>query len=80
MRLLFVKQSLAWPRASGHDVHTYYMMKACAGLGHAVETPGHVTDLEVVADGYVAVTPLYLDLTHEAGLDRLAQRFGEGVQ
>ena len=50
------------------------------GLAPTVETPGHVTDLEVVADGYVAVTPLYLDLTHEAGLDRLAQRFGEGVQ
>lgn len=46
------------------------------GLAPTVETAGHVTDLEVVADGYVAVTPLYLDLTHEAGLGRLAQRFG----
>ena len=50
------------------------------GLAPTVETPGHVTDLEVVADGYVAVTPLYLDLTHEAGLDQLAQRFGNGGQ
>ena len=46
------------------------------GLAPTVETPGHVTDLEVVADGYVAVTPLYLDLTHEPGLDQLAARFG----
>ena len=46
------------------------------GLAPTVETPGHVTDLEVVADGYIAVTPLYLDLTHEAGLDQLADRFG----
>jgi 5'-nucleotidase len=38
------------------------------GLGPAVQTPGHETDLETVADGYVSVTPLHLDLTHEAGL------------
>ena len=36
MRLLFVKTSLAWPRSSGHDVHTFHMMKACAELGHEV--------------------------------------------
>lgn len=36
MRLLFVKPSLAWPRSSGHDVHTYYTMKACAELGHEI--------------------------------------------
>ena len=46
------------------------------GLAPTIETPGHITDLEVVADGYVSVTPLFLDLTHEAGLDRLAERFG----
>jgi 5'-nucleotidase len=45
------------------------------GLAPTVETPGHVTDLEVVADGYIAVTPLYLDLTHEAGLDMLVEQF-----
>lgn len=36
MRLLFAKHSLVWPRSSGHDVHAYYMMKACATLGHDV--------------------------------------------
>ena len=36
MRLLFVKHSLAWPRSSGHDVHTFHMMKACGELGHEV--------------------------------------------
>ena len=30
-----------------------------------------------LADGYVAVTPLHLDLTHEAGLALLAARFEE---
>jgi glycosyltransferase involved in cell wall biosynthesis len=36
VRLLFVKHSLVWPRSSGHDVHTFHMMKACAELGHDV--------------------------------------------
>ena len=27
------------------------------GLGPMVETPGHSTDLEAIADGYVAITP-----------------------
>jgi glycosyltransferase involved in cell wall biosynthesis len=36
VRLLFVKEALAWPRSSGHDVHTYHMMRALAGLGHDV--------------------------------------------
>ena len=36
MRLLFAKHALAFPRASGHDVITYYMMKTCRSLGHDV--------------------------------------------
>jgi glycosyltransferase involved in cell wall biosynthesis len=36
MKLLFMKHTLAWPRSSGHDVHTFYMMQACADLGHEV--------------------------------------------
>jgi glycosyltransferase involved in cell wall biosynthesis len=36
VRLLFVKTSLAWPRASGHDVYTFHSMKAFAALGHDV--------------------------------------------
>ncbi|HEX4347310.1 MAG TPA: glycosyltransferase family 4 protein [Vicinamibacterales bacterium] len=36
MRLLFVKRALAFPRSSGHDVHTFYMMKACGHLGHDI--------------------------------------------
>jgi 5'-nucleotidase len=40
-----------------------------------VETPGHQTDLEAIADGYVAVTPLHLDLTHDRSLEALANRF-----
>ncbi len=45
------------------------------GLGPMVETPGHQTDLEAIADGYVAVSPLHLDLTHENSLVALGDRF-----
>jgi 5'-nucleotidase len=45
------------------------------GLGPMVETPGHSTDLEAVADGYISVSPLHLDLTHEASLEALGERF-----
>lgn len=45
------------------------------GLGPMVETPGHATDLEAIADGFVSVTPLHLDLTHEPSLDELRSRF-----
>ena len=43
---------------------------------HGIEhTPGHATDLEAIADGYVAVTPLQLDFTHDASLAALAGRY-----
>lgn len=45
------------------------------GLGPMIETPGHSTDLEAVADGYVAVTPLHLDLTHTPSLGPLAELY-----
>ena len=45
------------------------------GLGPMVQTPSHSTDLEAMDDGYVAVTPLHLDLTHDPSLDILRDRF-----
>src|SRR3546814_10390934 len=45
------------------------------GLGPMIETPGHSTDLEAVADGYIAVTPLHLDLTHGPSIGRLAELY-----
>ncbi|MGZ8359808.1 MAG: 5'/3'-nucleotidase SurE [Allosphingosinicella sp.] len=52
----------------GHD---YYWF----GLRPVLHTPGHTTDLEAIADGYVSVTPLHLDLTHEESLRKLKERF-----
>ena len=43
---------------------------------HGIEhTSGHDTDLEAIDDGFVSVTPLQLDLTHEASLKALAGRY-----
>jgi 5'-nucleotidase len=45
------------------------------GLGPMVQTPGHSTDLEAMDDGFVSVTPLHLDLTHDHSLEVLKTRF-----
>lgn len=45
------------------------------GGGDVVTTPGHRTDLETVADGYIAVTPMHLDLTHHESMSKLEQAF-----
>jgi 5'-nucleotidase len=45
------------------------------GLGPMVETPTHSTDLEAIADGFVTVTPLHLDLTHDPTLEPLRSLF-----
>ena len=45
------------------------------GLEDIEHTLDHGTDLEAVSEGYVAVTPLQLDLTHHASLGALAERY-----
>lgn len=47
------------------------------GLQDAEHTLDHGTDLEAVEDGYIAVTPLQLDLTHHAAIGALADRFAQ---
>lgn len=42
------------------------------GLHGIEQTPAHNSDLEAIADGYISVTPLQLDLTHDASLTPLA--------
>jgi 5'-nucleotidase len=44
-------------------------------LGPMIETPGHETDLEAVADGFVSVTPLHLDLTHDPSLETIRRLY-----
>lgn len=45
------------------------------GLGPMAGTPGHSTDLEAVDDGYIAITPLHLDLTHHQSMAALTSVF-----
>ncbi|ODU21386.1 MAG: 5'/3'-nucleotidase SurE [Sphingomonas sp. SCN 67-18] len=52
----------------GYEYHWF-------GLGPTVETPAQSTDLEAVAEGYVAVTPLHLDLTHFDSLAMLDEAY-----
>ena len=47
-------------------------------LGPAVATPAHDTDLEAMADGFVSVTPLHLDMTHAPSMADLRSRFSKG--
>ena len=52
----------------GFDYHWF-------ALGPMVETPAHSTDLEAIADGYVSVTPLHLDLTHYPSIEALTKLY-----
>jgi 5'-nucleotidase len=45
------------------------------GLEDVEHTLDRGTDLEAIDEGYIAVTPLQLDLTHHASLGALAERF-----
>jgi glycosyltransferase involved in cell wall biosynthesis len=64
VRLLFVKPSLAWPRSSGHDVHTFYTMKACAELGHEV---GLVTAAAPASEAVAGLPLAYSGCLSSAG-------------
>jgi len=45
------------------------------GLDDIEHTLDHGTDLEAVNEGYIAVTPLQLDLTHHASIGNLAESY-----
>ena len=79
MRLLFFKASLAWPRSSGHDVHTFYAMKACAELGHEI---GLVTASAPAAEAIAGLPLAYSGCLQGSGpaaepprLSRVQERF-----
>jgi 5'-nucleotidase len=47
------------------------------GLDDIEHSLDHGTDLEAVSEGYVAVTPLHVDLTHYASIGTLAESYAE---
>ena len=36
------------------------------------------TDLQAVAEGYISVTPIHMDMTHRASFERLRRVLGQG--
>ena len=52
----------------GYEYHWF-------ALAPSIETPAHSTDVEAIADGYISVTPLHLDLTHRESLDMLTAAY-----
>jgi len=72
MHLLFVKTSLVWPRSSGHDVHTYEMMRALAKSGCKISL------LTVAPPTEAALADL--DLTWQGTFDDVAEPTQPPVQ
>jgi glycosyltransferase involved in cell wall biosynthesis len=79
--LLFVKEGLAWPRSSGHDVHCYYMMQGLARLGcevslltAAAPDPRAVAGLPLVQSRTFPAQGEHVD-GPEPRLTRLQERF-----
>jgi glycosyltransferase involved in cell wall biosynthesis len=62
-RFLFVKDRLAFPRSSGHDIHTYYLMRALVAAGHEVA----LATIDRPADAAVAGVPLAARYTYADG-------------
>ncbi len=48
-------------------------------LGGSAGPPDAATDLEAIADGFVSVTPLHLDLTHHEGLAGLTALYSDAA-
>jgi glycosyltransferase involved in cell wall biosynthesis len=66
VRFLFVKRTLAWPRASGHDVHAFHMMAALAALGHDIGLATPEPTLDAAVGGLpLALRVVLKDVTYE---------------
>lgn len=80
LKVLFFKPDFAWPRASGHDVHTFHMMEGLSNLGVDV---GLITTHQPPPQALGNFRPSFQKSLHgetnDAGgqtpLDGLAERF-----
>jgi glycosyltransferase involved in cell wall biosynthesis len=61
LRLLFVKEAQNWPRASGHDVHGFHLMKALIARGHAVSLATVIPPTTAALDGLALESLHHLD-------------------
>lgn len=69
MKILFYKRGLAWPFQSGHDVHTFHMMRALGEAGHHV---GLVTSKRI-GDEALSALPLQFYQSLESEPDQPAE-------
>jgi hypothetical protein len=82
LRILFVKHTLAWPRAAGHDVHCFFMMKALSALGmqialvtHDPIDPRAIDGVPLTACAAFAEAGGGSNLAERAALTTLQERF-----
>lgn len=73
LRLLFVKESQGWPRACGHDVHGYHLMRALAARGHAVSLASVIEPTPTALNGLPLAGIYLLDDGRPSGLLPLSQ-------
>jgi glycosyltransferase involved in cell wall biosynthesis len=71
VRLLFAKRALAWPRVTGHDVHSYHLMQACARLGASVHLVTATAPTETSVEGLTLATVTTLNHGSDATVPRL---------
>jgi polysaccharide biosynthesis protein PslH len=70
IRILVYKPNLAWPRRSGHDVHTYEMMKMWARLGAQVHFVTARKPLDAALNGLDLASTTNLSEGNHASLNR----------
>src|SRR5260370_38611193 len=80
MRILFAKPTLLWPRATGHDINIFYLMRACSALGHEVSLATAIEPKPEAVEGLPLTSLISLQrMTDHASpvrLTRLQARLG----
>lgn len=80
MHFLFVKHELSYPRVSGHDVHTYWMMRSLHEAGHeisllTVEPSGQPAIEAIDLKNNLVFSPTAVEDDSQLGLTRLQTKF-----
>ena len=80
MHFLFVKHELSYPRVSGHDVHTYWMMRSLHEAGHEISlltvepsSPPAIESIDLKNN--LAFNPMAVEDHSQPGLTRLQTKF-----
>jgi glycosyltransferase involved in cell wall biosynthesis len=66
MRFLFVKETLTWPRSTGHDVHCFHLMKALTKLGHEVSLTTVIKPIPEAIDSLLLARQFTLNADYDS--------------